>query len=67
MTVNYVNLSVSFRGVNGLNSLKKKGEELSLREEVVFSFVKNPILEDFRRLLYTQGAEMLDFRRLLYS
>jgi hypothetical protein len=40
MTVNDVNLYVSFKGVSGLNSLINKGEELSLREQVVFSFVK---------------------------
>ena len=40
MTVNDVNLSVAFRGANGLNSQRKKGEELFMREEVVFSFVK---------------------------
>jgi hypothetical protein len=40
MTVNDVNLSISFRGVSDLNSQRKKGEEILLREEVVFSFVK---------------------------
>ena len=39
-TVNDVNLYVVFREVKNLNSRRKKGEELSLREEVVFSFVK---------------------------
>ena len=52
VTVNDVNLYFSFRGVSGLNSWRKKGEEILLREEVAFSFVKNPIKEDFRRLLY---------------
>jgi hypothetical protein len=53
MTVNDVNLFVSFRGFSLLNSRRKKGEELLLREEVVFSFVKNPIKEDLHRLHYT--------------
>jgi hypothetical protein len=40
MTINDVNLSVSFRGVSGLSSGIKKGEELFLRKEVTFSFAK---------------------------
>ena len=40
MTVNDVNLSVSFRGVSGLSSWREKGEELFLRKEVAFSYVK---------------------------
>jgi hypothetical protein len=40
MNINDVSLSVAFRGVSGLNFRRKKGEELLLREEVVFSFVK---------------------------
>ena len=40
MTVNDVNLSVVFRGISGLNSWGKKGEELYLRDEIIFSFVK---------------------------
>jgi hypothetical protein len=40
MTVNDVNLSVSFRGVSGLSSRREKEEELFLRKEVAFSFVK---------------------------
>jgi hypothetical protein len=40
MTVNDVNLSVAFRGVSGLSSRRKKREELFLRKEVAFSFVK---------------------------
>jgi hypothetical protein len=41
MTVNDVKLSVVFRGISGLNSCGKKGEELYLRGEIIFSFVKN--------------------------
>jgi hypothetical protein len=40
MIVNDVNLSVAFRGVSGLSSLREKGEELFLRKEVSFSYVK---------------------------
>jgi hypothetical protein len=40
MTVNNVNLSVSFRGVSVLSSWRKKREELFLREDVAFSFGK---------------------------
>jgi hypothetical protein len=40
MTVNDVNLSVSFRGVSGPSSRRRKGEEIFLRKEVVFSFIK---------------------------
>ena len=40
MTVNDVNLSVVFRGVSGLSSWRNKGEELFLRKEVAFSFMK---------------------------
>jgi hypothetical protein len=43
MTVNDVNLSIVFRGISGLNSREKKGEELCLRDEIIFSFVKNVI------------------------
>ena len=40
MIVNDLILYVAFIGFSGLNSWRKKGEELSLREEVVFSSVK---------------------------
>ena len=40
MTINDVNLSVVFRGVSGPSSWRRKGEELFLRKEVAFSFVK---------------------------
>ena len=40
MTVNDVSLSVSFRGVSGLSSWREKGEELFLRKQVAFSYVK---------------------------
>jgi hypothetical protein len=40
MTINDVNLYFSFRGVSGLSSRRRKGEELFLRKEVAFSFVK---------------------------
>jgi hypothetical protein len=42
MTINDVNLYVAFRGVSGLGSLREKGEELFLRKEVAFYFVKTP-------------------------
>jgi hypothetical protein len=66
MTVNDVNLYVAFRRVSGLNSRRNKGEELSLREEVVFSFVKT-LLRRISAGYYMQGAEMPDFHTLLYS
>jgi hypothetical protein len=40
MTVKDVNLSISFRGVSGLSSRRKKREVLFLRKEVAFSFGK---------------------------
>jgi hypothetical protein len=40
MTINDVNLSISFRGVSGLSSWREKGEERFLRKEVAFSLVK---------------------------
>jgi hypothetical protein len=40
MTINDVNLSVAFRGISSLSSWRKKGEELFLRKEVAFPFVK---------------------------
>jgi hypothetical protein len=40
MTINDVNLYFFFRGVSGLSSWRKKREELFLRKEVAFAFVK---------------------------
>jgi hypothetical protein len=40
MTVDDVNLFVVFRGISGLNSCGKKEEELYLRDEIIFLFVK---------------------------
>jgi hypothetical protein len=40
MIIKDVNLSVAFRGVSGMSSSREKGEELFLRKEVAFSYVK---------------------------
>jgi hypothetical protein len=77
MTVNDVNLYVSFREVSGLISLRKKGDEISLREEVVFSFVKTLLKRIFagcsihrvRKCLISVGytiSRLRSFRKMHY-
>jgi hypothetical protein len=67
MTVNDVNLSVSFRGVSGLEFLKKEGRRTFPEKRSCILLCKNPIKEDVRMLLYRQGAKMPDFCRLHHS
>jgi hypothetical protein len=77
MIVNDVNLSISFRGVSGLSSSRKKGEEIFLRKEVAFSFVKTLLKRMFtgcyigtvRKCLIFAGytiARSQSVHRLLY-
>jgi hypothetical protein len=77
MIVNDVNLYVAFRGVSGLSSRRKKGEELFLRKEVALSFVKTLLKRMFIGLYIGRVRKCLIFigctiarsrsvRRLLY-
>ena len=59
MTINDVNLSVVFKGVSGLSSWRKKGEELFLRKEVAFSFVKSLLKMKFARCIIARVRECL--------
>jgi hypothetical protein len=61
MTVNDVNLSVAFRGVRWPEFLKKEGRRTFPERRSCIFLCKNPIKEDFHRLLYTQGAKCLIF------
>jgi hypothetical protein len=66
MTVNDVNLYVSFRGDQWPEFLKKEGRRTFPERRSCIFLCKNPIKEDFCRLHYTQGAEMPDFCTFLY-